>query len=260
MTLLMIGGHRSALAQPDTASQKIGSGVIEALQVDGHAHVMIMLAEPVTMSRGADLTTMRKAVAKAQGAVLGRLYASDYSARRTYQTIPALAGRVTQTGLAKLVADPTVVKIDLDVGGTGSLATSVPLIGVDTRHAQGITGKGVVVAVLDSGLDTDHSDLADDLIHQECFLDFDGTIDGVGRCPNGSDRQSGAGAAEDLVGHGTHVTGIITSKGSQSSVGVAPDAKIVAIKVTDDTAPFGTFQFFSEIVAALEFIITSRSM
>jgi subtilisin family serine protease len=77
----------------------------------------------------------------------------------------------------------------------------------------------------------------------------------VGSCPNGSDRQSGAGAAEDDQGHGTGMTGVITSNGTVSPVGVAPDAEIVAIKVLDES---GYFYYFSEIVAALDFIINNR--
>jgi subtilisin family serine protease len=110
-----------------------------------------------------------------------------------------------------------------------------------TRCTRGIAGNGIVVAVLDSGVDTDHSDFAGAIIHQECFLDNGGSIDGHGRCPNGSDRQSGADAAEDDAGHGTHVTGIIMSHGVRSSVGVAPGAKIVAIKVTAGPSFSGVF-------------------
>ena len=74
--------------------------------------------------------------------------------------------------------------------------------------------------------------LFDDLITEVCFADDDGTIDGAGRCPDGSDRQFGPGAAEDDAGHGTHVTGIVTSNGTLGSVGAAPDAGIVSsIKV-----------------------------
>ena len=92
------------------------------------------------------------------------------------------------------------------------------------------------------------------LIHEECFLDFDGSINGVGNCPGGSDRQTGAGAAEDDHGHGTHVTGIVTANGVQTGVGVAPGAQIVSVKVLDST---NSFAFFSEIVAGLDFILNN---
>ena len=242
-----------------SAQEKVGQGVIEILQREGGANVVIALVEPPSMRASQiDLPILRSEIASLQAQLLSTLYASDYRERHRFRAVPALAGWVSSAGLAKLVGNPNVVKIDLDVGGTGSLANSVPLIRADDWHALGITGTGVVVAVLDTGIDTDHVDLADDLVHQECFLDFDGAINGVGRCPNGSDRQSGAGAAESGLNHGVMTTGIITSRGTVSSVGVAPDAEIVSIKVLDNTQPAGIFAFFSELVAALDFIINNR--
>ena len=104
----------------------------------------------------------------------------------------------------------------------GRLADTVPLIDADKWHADGVTGDGVLVAVIDSGIDTDHADLADDLAFEECFGDNDGGINGIGFCLGGTDRLSGVGAAEDDQGHGSRVTGILTSSGTVSPVGVAP--------------------------------------
>jgi subtilisin family serine protease len=253
LALLAYGTSRPTAAQ----AGEVGEGVTDAIQTDGYANVVIALKEPPSAKAPVIvLPTLTSEIASVQDAVLSALAPSDLIVKHQYEAVPALAGRVTEAGLANLVADPNVLRIDLDIGGTASLATSVPLIDADDWHAHGITGENVVVAVLDTGLDTDHADLADDLIHQECFGDDDGAIDGAGFCPNGSDRQSGAGAAEDGEGHGTHVTGIITSKGTVSPVAVAPDADIVSIKVIDDS---GSFFYFSEIVAALDFIINNRS-
>ncbi len=247
-------------AQSPPFDKKVGPGVIEALHTAGEARIVIALVDyqATTLQRN-DLANLRREVSSTQDDVLSALDVTDFRTEHRYQAVPALSGTLlTETGLTKLVQNPDVVRIDLDVGGTGSLATSVPLIGANTWQDAGVTGNGIVVAVLDSGLDTDHSDLAASLIHQECFLDNDGSIDGNGLCPNGSDRQSGVGAAEDNAGHGTHVTGIIASRGNQSSVGVAPGAEIVSIKVTAGPSFSGVFYYFSEIVAALDFIINNR--
>jgi subtilisin family serine protease len=75
-----------------------------------------------------------------------------------------------------------VSRIDLDAAGTGELAGSVPLIHADLRHALGNTGTGVVVAVLDSGIASSHTNLRDALIAEACFGDRNGRIDGVGFC------------------------------------------------------------------------------
>ncbi len=244
---------------PNSAG-KVGPGVSETVRDQGTAQVVIALRQNPSMMRSQeDLATLAGQIAAVQQTVLAPLTPMEYRSRQIYEAVPALSGTIlSPSGLAKLAADPQVTKIDLDVGGTGSLANTVPLIGADKTHLVGATGEGVVVAVLDTGIDTDHDDLKDDLIWQECFVDNNGAIDGSGKCPNGSDRQSGVGAAEDDAGHGTHVNGIVTSKGVVSSVGVAPDAEIVAIKVLDNCSFSGCFYAFSEIVAALDFIITSR--
>ena len=247
------------VASAQSADEKVGQALINALQARQEVPVMIALSEPPALGAAhIDLDDVRSEVASIQDAVLSTLEPFDFRLKFRYEAVPALAGQVTQAGLNKLVAHPDVRRIDLDVGGTGALANSVPVIDADSWHAKGITGKGVVAAVFDTGIDSDHADLADDLIHQECFLDEDGAINGVGDCPNGSDRQSGAGAAESGLHHGIMTTGIITSRGTISSVGVAPDTQIVSIKMLDDTPPAGIFTFYSELVAALDFIINNR--
>jgi hypothetical protein len=111
----------------------------------------------------------------------------------------------------------------------------------------------VTVAVLDTGIEASHDDLSDALVHEECFL-RNSANPYRGQCPNGRSRQSGPGAAADDAGHGTHVSGIITSRGVRASEGVAPDTEILAIKVANR---FGRIFFFSEIIAALDFIINN---
>lgn len=79
--------------------------------------------------------------------------------------------------------------------------------------AEGETGKGVVVAVLDTGIDTRHPDLKANIIGGRNFT------------PEGWSQNN----YEDLNGHGTHVAGTIAANGKIK--GVAPDAKILALKV-----------------------------
>jgi hypothetical protein len=101
----------------DALRQKVGQGVIEALQAQGYANVMIILAElPSTATPQA---RARHDVVHLQDQVLSTFGPNEFVVRQRYETIPALAGRVTRAGLAKLVANAKVVKIDLDVGGAG---------------------------------------------------------------------------------------------------------------------------------------------
>lgn len=109
-------------------------------------------------------------------------------------------------------------------GGAGRLLGA----GAPLPLGRGVTGAGVRVAVLDTGIDTDHPDLISDIAAQHCFCS--GLL--FGCCPNlGNEDVS----AEDDQGHGTSVAGIITSAGVQAPLGVAPDAKIVAVKAGPDS-------------------------
>jgi type VII secretion-associated serine protease mycosin len=79
------------------------------------------------------------------------------------------------------------------------------------------TGRGVVVAVLDSGVDATHPDLAGQVLPGTDLVD--GSTDG----------------RVDPVGHGTTVAALIAGKRDEDGVvGLAPDAKILPVRVLDD--------------------------
>lgn len=250
----------ATLAVGASQQERIGPGVREAIRRDGGARVIISLGQsPAAFAVRApsDVPGLTRAVAGVQLQALSSLLAGDMDIAHQFEAVPALAGTLRrESALLRLAMNPAVRRIDLDIGGTGSLATSVPQINANQRQANGNSGDGIVVGVLDSGIDSDHPDLADDIGQQACFGDNGGTIDGAGFCPNGSDRQTGAGSAEDDHGHGTHVSGIISSNGTNASVGVAPGATIVAVKVLNST---NGFSFTSEVIAGLNWIIANNT-
>jgi len=253
-------------ASADDATPSAGNEAIRsAIRTNGEAQVIVSLEAVSTggvgglFGRSIESFTDDLAidVEAARAAITAQL---DTVIRRNFQAIPATAVTVSsEAALDELLQLPGVASVSLDFGGSGALADTIPLIGADQRHAIGNGGAGVTVAVLDSGADSDHPDLSDDLLPIEaCFGDNDGAIDGQGFCPNGSDRQEGVGSAEDDAGHGSHVTGVITSAGNVGSPGSAPDAEIISIKVTEATSFSGSFDFFSEILAALDWIIVNN--
>lgn len=225
----------------------VGRGILERLAVAPNVRVLILLEPPApTMGR----ESVRLDIAGKQDRVLSRLGSGAFSLRHRYQAIPALAGEITLAGIERLRTLPGVVRVDLDEGGHGHLAEAVPLTGSDSVQSMGFTGEGVTVAFLDSGIDTDHPDLGDDLVAEACFCSGGG-----GCCPNGMATQTGPGAAEDDHGHGTNVSGIVTSAGTIAPIGVAPDARIVAVKVLDSN---NSFCCSSDVVAGLDWVITNR--
>jgi subtilisin family serine protease len=181
---------------------------------------------------------------------LARLAAGEDRVRRRYGGLPALAVEISGPGLARLAAAPGVVRVGPDLRVEAQLAQGVPLANLHWLHNQGVTGGGATVAVLDTGIDSDHPNLAAGIVAQRCFCDL---VPGAGCCPNGTATQSGAGAAEDDHGHGTRVAGVIRSTHA-SAWGGAPDSSIVAVKVLDATGN----GMASDILAGLDWILTDR--
>ncbi|MBW2542773.1 MAG: S8 family serine peptidase, partial [Deltaproteobacteria bacterium] len=193
----------------------------------------------------------RAAVRARQGRALGVLPAGSFQLKYRFESLSGFAGRARADAIEALLRHPEVAAIHLDTEVRGTLAQGVALIGADSAHASGITGAGVNIAVLDTGIDTDHPDLLDDVVAEQCFCN-DHPAPNRGCCPDGAMQQSGPGSAEDDNGHGTHTAGIITSAGVVSAPGVAPDAGIVAIKVLSASGS----GFSSSIDAAFDWLVT----
>ncbi|MHC4153801.1 MAG: S8 family peptidase [Planctomycetota bacterium] len=210
-----------------------------AASADGTAYVIVMLRKPVV---AADPTRQkqREAVQGVQDRVLANLAPGEFKIAYKYKTFAAMTGRVNADGLAKLTADPEVAGLGPDGAGHGHLDVSVPFINADDVHNLGYTGEGITVAVLDSGIDSDHADLSDNIASGWYhFLD------------QGADTGPGA---EDDNGHGTNVSGIITSRGVVASVGVAPDADILAIKVLKANGS----GWISDWAAAVDYVVANK--
>src|SRR5437867_3783441 len=186
------GGAHDAFARRQRV--EAGAAVYRVLAHQRHARVIVAVD-----------------TARAAGRVLGRLPRARVAPTARWQRVPAFAARIDRAGLAALLRSPWVVRVDLDARGHGELVESAALIHADQAFAAGASGEGVTVAVLDSGVDTDNPDLADDIVAQHCFV---AKQDGSGGCPNGQKQQDGPGSAEDDEGHGTEVTGDITSNGT----------------------------------------------
>ena len=98
------------------------------------------------------------------------------------------------------------------------LDKSVPFVGTNTPITEGIDGSGIIVAVIDTGVDYNHPDLLG--------WGSDGKVIGGYNFINEDDLPI------DTNGHGTQVAGVIAADGNIT--GVAPKAKILAYKVSED--------------------------
>ncbi|WP_033292683.1 S8 family serine peptidase [Amycolatopsis jejuensis] len=109
-------------------------------------------------------------------------------------------------------------KIWLNGKVEASLDKSVPQVGAPAAWQAGFTGKGVTVAVLDTGIDDTHPDVAGKVKQSKDF--------------------TGKGNVKDGNGHGTHVAATAAGSGAAEGgkfKGVAPDADLAVGKVLDDS-------------------------
>lgn len=104
-------------------------------------------------------------------------------------------------------------------------------VGSSYAWAEGYTGAGVSVAVIDSGIVSAHEDLS-----------VASHVD-----------KTGLGSAEDVKGHGTHVAGIIAAKknNGKGGAGIAPDATVHNIRVLDDNGSGTDDKIYQGIKAAI---------
>ena len=124
-----------------------------------------------------------------------------------------------------------------------------PIEQFESEVKECLTGKGITIGVIDSGVDYTHPDLDEGkVIDQYCYCcdDYSGESCGdedPGCCADGTAQDNNS---MDDFGHGTHVASIAAGNGLLQ--GVAPDANIVAYKVLDENGG----GWASDILSAIE--------
>ena len=162
--------------------------------------------------------------------------------------INAFAAEIKVTGAVKLAQSSYVRWVSLDTPVERSAkppAEPLPLppittntylqtLNVESVWNQGLTGSGIGVAVIDSGM-SNISDLA---------FGFRSSF-------------STSPTVNDNYGHGTHVGGIIAGNGSLSGgvfKGVAPGVNLLSLKVADDAG----MAYESDVVEALQWVLNNK--
>lgn len=171
-------------------------------------------------------------------AVSGR---GEVSGIRRFDYLPFVAMTVDAAALDATKNYGPDVEILKDWPVRPSLADSGRMVGADTAHDGGYTGRGTFVAVIDTGVDVAHPFIAGRPILEACASD---------RCPNGRQKMIGSGAARPVNAHGTHVAGIVLGRG-EGMRGIAPEAGLIAINVFNRDGGART----SNVLAALELVL-----
>jgi serine protease AprX len=163
------------------------------------------------------------------------------------KTLAAIDGEVVDVPnrvLSQLAASPLVGHVSLDRDVSAAMDRTGRTVGaVDVRQQLGLTGAGVGVAIVDSGITPWHDDL--------------GGADGQQRTVRFVDFLNGGPTPYDDLGHGTHVAGIIGGNGFDSGgarSGIAPAANLVVLKVLDGEGRGRA----SDVIAAIAYAIEHK--
>ncbi|MBI5697833.1 MAG: S8 family serine peptidase, partial [Thaumarchaeota archaeon] len=169
-----------------------------------------------------------------------------------------VSATVNKGDLKKLESDARIESIELVGVKHILLQGSVPLINATTTKSLtvngiNLTGLGQTVCVIDTGVNYSHSDLGgcygNNNAASACKI-----LGGWDYCADDVSCTTEDNIPNDVHGHGTHVSGIISANGSIK--GVAPDTKLVVIKVCDST---GTYCSDDDIQAGINWCVNNAS-
>src|SRR3989344_9067539 len=121
----------------------------------------------------------------------------------------------------ELAKEDDVVTIYPVVTYYPTLDESVPLVNAKTFWDSGYRGNGIKIAVIDTGIDKAHPMLQGKVIVERDFSD--------------------SGNPQDIMGHGTHVAGIVAGTKANNGLydGVAPGAQLINAKIFSDSTGQG---------------------
>jgi serine protease AprX len=257
-------------------SRRIGSRIV--LLTLGVTLALALAASPIANGRAraistdlpglssllatGDLGAVRRGIASLSGTPTSLQVAGLKSAGLDVQPLHRLPLALVRGSVASMQAAVTGgIAIDvypdepielLDTASSDAMGAAIP-------RAGGLTGKGVTVAVVDSGCDASHPDLADHVVHNVKLY----SPEYVNIPPDSSNtiviaNETGPYQNTDIGGgHGTHVAGIIAADSTTavdgSRLGVAPDADLVCFSV-------GEVLFTTAVVTAYDYMLDQPDM
>ena len=215
------------------------------------ASMMTLGLAPQARSVSADVSRLVSVIVQSVGGAEEAREAVESvggSVTRDLSIVNGVAADLPQGSLPALRADERVWNVSPNdkVGFHGGADTEVThriqkVVGANKLWASGITGRGVTVGLLDTGVYADHADLA-------------------GRVICGADLTAEAGTeanCQDTFGHGTFMAGLIAGDGTSSNgryKGAAPEARIVSVKA----AGFDGATDVSTILAGIQWFVAHQ--
>lgn len=245
----------------------------------GSVRVIVGLNQPsgaqsAPLTSAQALSTAATPILSAQNALLSSMAGQNIQSVQQFRYTPFVAMSVDAPALDALHASPLVSSISADALLRPDMNTSAKLVGAkgtNGAHAMGITGKGVAVAVLDTGVDKMHSTLKGRIVAEGCFGTsdyYDGTYS---LCPGAAESSTAPGSGKDCspkiygCGHGTHVAGTVAGS-NRVYTGVAPRADIIAVKVFSEWVSWWCYPdiscavaYTSDVIAGLEHVLDLKT-
>jgi subtilisin family serine protease len=228
----------------------------------GREPLTALLADRVAVTRGGEMDvfitgTASRSALEAAGARVRYAGPGVFTAFLPVTAVDRVAALDGVTAIRAAV--PLEPELDVSLPAIGA----TPLRGTGPQFA-GLNGQGVLIGIVDTGIDFDHGDFLDGAGHTRLVSLWDQTVTGsgvpgftYGREWTPAEIDGGACTETDDVGHGTHVMGIAAGDGSQvttaapySFAGVAPRADLIVVKSMLTT---------SSIVDAVQYIFQKAS-
>jgi serine protease AprX len=213
--------------------------------------------DPVLQARSRQLTGRSRVIVQFKGTPDVRVITGQRGvAGRALPSVGAQVADIDNNRLAAIANLPQVAGVVLDRPAFATMDRTGDTVGATlARQEYGLTGQGVGVAVIDSGITPWHDDLylvggrdpriQNRIVH---FKDFTG---------DSFLRRLGWELPSDDYGHGTHVAGIIAGNGFDSGgarTGMAPGARLIGLRVLDGQG----LGYISDVIAAIDYAVSVR--
>ena len=259
-----------------------GSALVQKAQANGIIRILVRVEtpSPAAEAAGEEPAAEEAAISAAQSGLLAGLSRAGAAPLEAYQFkyIPWVAMTVSSATLNALLASSDVADIEEDIP-IPAVADSwnMTMINAPALHKAGVTGAGVTVAILDTGVDKLHPYLKGAVVSEACYSSKAAEYSATPVCPGGVTSSLAANSAMPYRGncpagkcdHGTHVAGITAGRAGVAGspgAGVAPKANIIAIQIFsrfDSSSVCGTapcvLTFNSDQIKGLERVYALRN-